>query len=218
MPHIALLLIFILISTLQAPAQNFLVSNTSENIFYLRAQNPVSVVVDGAACSSLVIKTDNGTVSSVTQGDFFCNCTIIPERPGIATVTVYKKSQSKLKKVGIMAFRVRSLPLPEAMIGNIGGPFCRKKVLIAMGGVRVIQTNSNICAAYSVQSYKTTLIRNDSIIAQVTNLGAVYNEELLKHLQNIEINDQVIISDIVIMYYDGDPMALQKQLIYTITE
>lgn len=218
MRHISLFLVLMLISTLQASAQRFLVSNEKENILYLHVQNPVGVMVDGVACSSLVVKTDNGMLSAVTSGEHSCQCTITPEIPGTATITLYKKLHNKLKKVGTMAFRVRSLPLPEPRIGNIDKPFCNKKVLLAMGGLRAIQTTNDICADFSVQRYKVTLIRNDSIVTAMINEGARYNDGLLKHLQSMEVNDHLIISDIVIQYYDGNPMPLQKKLFYTITK
>ncbi|MCC6287342.1 MAG: hypothetical protein IT249_05605 [Chitinophagaceae bacterium] len=110
MVRICRLLIFFILTTLQLSAQRFLVSNENENILYARIQNPVSVVVDGVSCKQLVVKTDNRTISGEAANKYSCKYIALPETPGIAKITVYKKHQRKLKKVGEMLFRVKWLP------------------------------------------------------------------------------------------------------------
>ena len=211
------LLLFSLSSTLQLFAQRFLVSNENENLLYARVQNPVAVVVDGVDCKYLIVKTDNGTISAESANKYSCKYIVLPEIPGTAKITVYKKYQGELKKVGEMFFRVRQLPAPEPMVGNIDKDTINKKMLIAMGGVRALQVNSSICADFEVLSYKVTLIRNDTTFAVINNTGARYNPALLGHLNKVKNNDQIIFSDITVRYFDNKPFAL-KMLSYKVTE
>lgn len=143
---------------------------------------------------------------------------ILHAAPGTAKISVYKKSKGKLKKVGEMFFRVKFLPEPEPMVGNIDKETTSKKMLLAMGGVRAFQPSSSICYDFEVTSYKITIIRKDSVVATVNNLGARYKAELLEHLNRIEMNDEIIISDITVRYYDNKPMILEKRLKYKITQ
>ncbi|WP_165813727.1 GldM family protein [Terrimonas sp.] len=215
--RICQLLVFFILSTLQLPAQRFLVSNENENLLYARVQNPVAVVVDGVDCKHLIVKTDNGTISAEDANKYSCKYIVLPEMPGTAKITLYKKYQRKLKKVGEMFFRVKQLPAPEPMVGNIDKDTVNKKMLIAMGGVRALQVNSNICATFEVLSYKVTLMRNDNTFAVINNTGARYNPVLLEHLYNLKSNDQIIFSDITVRYFDDKPFGL-KMLSYKVTE
>lgn len=218
MLRICQLLIFFIFITLQLAAQRFLVSNDSENILYLRVPNPVSAVAEGIDCNHLVITIDNGSITKQSDGKSSCKYISIPTVPGTAKISIYKKTNGRLKKIDEMFFRVKMLPEPDPMVGNIEKDTINKKVLIALGGVRAIQVNSSICYDFEVISYNITIIRKDSLSATATNIGARYNHELLEHLNNIQRDDQIIISDITVRYYDRKPMLLEKKLKYKIIE
>jgi hypothetical protein len=167
--------------------------------------------------ATLIVKTDNGTISAESANKYSCKYIVLPETPGTAKITVYKKYHGKLKKVGEMFFRVKQLPPPEPMVGNIDKDTINKKMLIAMGGVRALQVNSSICADFEVLSYKVTLTRNDTTFAVINNTGARYNPALLEHFNKVKNNDQVIFSDITVRYFDNKPFGL-KILSYKVTE
>lgn len=211
------LLIFFILITLQLSAQRFLVSNENENILYLRVPNPVSAVVDGVDCNHLVLTTDNGSITTQSDSKPSCKYISIPTVPGTAKISIYKKTNGRLKKIGEMFFRVKMLPEPEPMVGNIDKETITKNTLLAMGGIRAIQVNSNICANFEVLSYKVRLIRNDTTLIVINNTGARYNPEVLKYLNTINNNDQIIFSEITIRYFDDNPLVLKK-LSYTVTE
>lgn len=182
-------LLILLLSASQLHAQRFLVSNEKENILYVRVENPLSVVVDGVDCEQLIIKTDNGTIDISNANKSACKYVATPAAPGIAKITVYQKTKNKPRKIGEMFFRVKYLPAPEPMVGNIDKDTLNKKQLIAMGGVRAIQVNSDICANFEVLSYRVKLIRNDIAYAQIMNSGARYTPELLTYLYTLKKDD-----------------------------
>lgn len=211
------LLILMSASTPQLFAQRFLVSNEAQNILYGGVPNPIAVVVDGVDCKQLIVRTDNGTISTEGSNSHSCKYIVLPEAPGTAKITVYKKYQARLKKIGEMLFRVKWLPTPEPMVGNIDKDTINRQTLIIMGGLRATQVNSNICADFEVLSYKVTLLRNDTSIAVINNTGARYNPELLEYLRTLHDKDEIVFSEITIRYFDNRPLSLKK-LSYKVTE
>ncbi|MFT3705772.1 MAG: GldM family protein [Agriterribacter sp.] len=144
-----LILTFVLsVAILHAPAQRFLVNNDRQNILQLGLDNPLSVVVDGISCNNVVLITDNGNITAESNRSSSCRYTIKPAREGVAYIQVYKKTKNKLKKIGEIPFRAKTLPPPTAMIGMLDKDTASKTVLIAMGGMRVIQTNIDIDLDY----------------------------------------------------------------------
>lgn len=189
-----------------------------QNILYARVQNPIEIVVDGVPCNQLLLKTDNGNVTQGGVSKTSCIYTIVPDSSETATLIVFKKKKTGLIQVGEMVFRVKSLPPPTAEIGVSGKNSYSKKMLIAMGGVRAFQTGGYICADFSVESYTATIVRNNSLIDSIHNSGAVYNAALIACLQKLKAKDQLIISDIMIRYFDNKSLLLQEKLLYTVVE
>jgi len=139
-------------------------------------------------------------------------------RIGSANVTIFRKSRKGLVQVGDMPFRVKMLPLPEPAIGMLDQCCYSKKMLIAMGGLRVLMINASINVTYEVLSYKATIVRNDSVIAVCKNTGARYNPDLVTYFERLEVNDRIMITDIFINYPDRKSVYLPSILNYTITE
>lgn len=212
-------LLFVVIfslSTLIGYAQSFLVRADAQNILYAGVQNPLSIVVSGMYCNSLVVKTSGGIISKNESSNSGCRYFIEHAEEGVTTISVFKKENKTLKKVGETSFWTKKLPLPEAMVGVLTGDTANKKVLIAMGGVRVVLPLP-VDADFSVISYKTFVIRNDSVLAVIHNTGARYNADLVKNLNLIEKGDQIIFSNITVRYPDKTQFVV-KPLSYTITE
>jgi hypothetical protein len=200
--------------------QQFLMTTDADKVVYLGIENPLSIIVKGVNCNQLIMKTDNGTIEKSKGKGSACRYISKPVKEGLATIQLFTKENKALKKVGEAYFWASKIPLPEAMVGNINKDTASKKILVMMGGIRALIMNSLFCSEsflFSVTSYKAVLIRNDSVLAVIHNTGARYNAELLKHLNLLEKDDQVIFSNISVEYPNRSLVVL-KPLSYTITE
>lgn len=211
-------LILLLAPCIRLRAQHFVVANEQQNLLFARVQNPIVVVLQTVSCNKTVLTTDNGIIHRERSGPDHCKFSITPSHAGLARVSVYKNNTDSRNKIGETIFRVKLLAPPEPLIGTFNQTLQSKKRLIAMGGVRAIQTGAPICVDFSVTAYKVILLRNDSMLAIIENKGAIYNPELLQRLKALQINDRIFVYDIAVRYLDGHEMKLEKTLSYQLQE
>lgn len=152
----ALFAIFVAqICIMSSQAQRFTVSNDRLNIAYIGIDNPISITVENCPCNSIVVRSDNGTISGRNCRFIFRGAEI-----GAANITVYQKTATHLKKVGQYPLRVKSIPPPVFKIGPYGSNVgfqtekkIQKVILAAQQFVRANFENLDICASYNIDSF-----------------------------------------------------------------
>lgn len=208
-----LLPICFLLNVATAVAQQVVVANLKENIVYCGVDNPLSALVAGYPCSSVVLTTDNGKITKAGCGGFIYQ----PLNAGEVKIKVWVKNGKQLKKVGEMPYRAKRLPPPVAFIGSCQAGNIPLKVFIAMGGIRATLLNAGFEISFQILSYTITAFRNKEIVFNTDNTGAQYNETTLNHLKNLKAVDQLLISNIICKGPDEKDWKLNP-LEFTIAE
>ncbi len=199
--------------TSNAISQQFVVANMKENIVYCGVDNPLSALVAGYPCSSVVLTVDNGTITKTGCGSFNYR----PMNGGEIKIKVWVKNGQQLKKVGEMPYRAKRLPPPIPMIGTYTSGNIPLKIFIALGGIRAVLLNSDFQADFSIRSYTITGMRDKQLFFKTENIGAQYNADALQYFKNLQADDQILISNIICIGPDEKDWKLSP-LEFTIIE
>lgn len=128
---------------------------------YVGAENRLSCTVEGIACKSVILTTDNGSLTKDR-----CNYyTFKPDHLADSKIIVSKKVGKKSRKIGEFFVRVRSIPDPVAIVGGLYGGSILKGALRAQTGIGAsLPSYLSINVKYPVRSYSITAIRNKELL------------------------------------------------------
>jgi len=200
---------FILIPQLAFP-QKFTASNDRENIFYLGIPNPLSVTVEKYPCTSVFVKTDNGTLTGNA-----CRYDYVPSQIGHAKIFIFRKTNNKLIKVGEADFRVKKIPDPIVKVGPSNGGYIDRKVLGYQQFMRAEIENFDIDARFLIESYKVLVFKGDSLIFNKVGDSGKLPQEFRDAVLSLEKDDIVLFEKIQAMGPDGKILNLQP-IVFTI--
>jgi hypothetical protein len=202
------LLVLILTSFKISNGQNFAVANDRMNIFYIGVDNPVSIAVANYSDKSLIVKATNGKIIREDDGYIFRG-----EKPGVTEISIFRKSNSKLIKIGTSAFRVKNLPIPIFKIGS-GRRVVSKVELASQQFVRAQLEGFDINVRFQIDSFSVCIVPNDTCkFGTLKNIGNKINEEINNEFQQLKENDVVIFKNIFAKWPDGSPMELMPVMI-----
>jgi len=183
--------IFLLL-TIFLNAQEISVANDKMNIFFKGIDNPISFVAEGLSNKSLIIKSNNGTVSN-RYGYY----TFRSDSVGKAEIIIYKKIQGRLKEIGRRAFRVKAIPEPITKVGPSAGGHIVTAVLKAQQYIRADIENFDIDFRTPIDSFTICITRGDSCFyKELENFGSKFNDDIVKALSQIQKGDTVIFKNI----------------------
>jgi len=202
------LLFFILTTFEISNGQNFAVANEKMNIFYIGVDNPVRIAAANYSDKSLVIKAKNGIIVKKEDGYIFRG-----ENPGATEISIFRKSYSKLIKIGTSAFRVKNLPMPVFKIGS-GRSVVSKVELANQQFVRADLENYDIDIRFHIDSFSVCIVPNDTCkFGTLKNIGNKINEKIINEFQKLKENDVVIFKNIFAKWPDGSTMELMPVMI-----
>ncbi len=199
---------FFLCSLLPVSAQTFSISPDKMNVLYLGFDNPLSIAVEGISSRSLIVKTDNGTITGKNGQYIFYGGKV-----GRAQIILCKKINGKTKEIGRGDFRVKNLPLPIFKIAS--GKDRMPKVEIAnQEYVRAELEGFDIDTRYNVDSFTVCIISSDTCKFSVKkNYGNKISEEIRSDFQMLKENDTVIFKDIYITQPDKSEAKLAPRIV-----
>mgnify|MGYP001069220926 CR=1 FL=1 len=113
-------------------------------VLYTDVENPLTITA-GAGSEKVSASISNGSLSKAGGNKYIAK----PRETGTAEVNVLVEGKS----VGKVAFRVKPLPPPTAMVGTFEGGQVSTAQFKAMGGVRAMLQNSEFEANFEVLSY-----------------------------------------------------------------
>jgi len=200
---------FIFISKSALP-QKFAVGNDEENIFYLGVPNPLSVTVEKYPCTSVLVKTDNGTLTG-----YACRYDYVPSHIGHTKIFIFRKANNKIIKVGEADFRVKKIPDPIIEVGPCNSGNVDKRVLGNQQFLRAELENFDIDARFSIESYKVLVFKGDSLIFNKTSNSGKLPQELREAILSLEKDDIVLFENVQAMGPDGKILNLQP-IVFTI--
>lgn len=101
------------------------VAPTKMNVFYLGADNPVSIAVSGVPSNKIFPSISNGTIQKMGN-----NYVVHPQKLGVAVISVTAEIDGKIVPAGTLEFRVKRIPDPVAKVaGKKGGSIDRNTLL-----------------------------------------------------------------------------------------
>jgi len=189
----------ILLAVLFTKAQVISIAPDKNNILYVGLDNPLTIAVENNSCKSLIVKTDNGTISG-SSGTYLYRSTKI----GRADIMVYKKVNGKLKEIGRSAFRVKPIPDPIPKVGPSSGGNINVTVLKAQEYIRSDIEGFDFQAGFPIDSFTVCIVRGDTCLyKEIKNIGNHFNNEIVNAFGELKKDDTVIFKKIFARSFDG---------------
>jgi len=179
------------------------------NILYRGVDNPVDVAVPGVPCEQLRVTITNGELTG--EG---CRYMISPGGGYVAWLTATWPTPDGLDS-SETAFRVRSIPPPQACFGGVCTDYDSLLVSHAKAAQGVIGRllDMEICLSLSVTHYRLRLLRNCQTIFDGISSEALLSEPMFNALHDVRGEDTIIIDEVKVKYPDGiDREALPLHL------
>lgn len=183
------LLFAIMILSLPALAQKVAVSSLKQNVVEVGIANPLQIMGENASCNSLVVNTDNGSISRTGP----CQYSYKPIRLGLAQIIVYahgpKSGTNYLLRV---VAGEKAVPTGTVTIGGLANGFIAKTNLQAQQGVALRSTEG----AVPIHSYQLQLIRNGDVVFRHYAKGNRFGNEIYSAFAKAQYGDLLLIYDI----------------------
>ena len=170
------------------------VACTKMNILYYGVDNPVSIAIPEVADIDIVVETTGGTISAQGNGHYI----IYPIRndSNIVSVKVFSNVKNKKKSMGKYVFRVKNIPLPEALIFGKNSGTINKSILIASPGINAVLSDFDFGELqFTVISYTFTYKQNDKMNSIEVN-GNKFTEEVLKIIKELPLGAEISFENI----------------------
>jgi hypothetical protein len=172
--------------------QGLSVSADRMNVAYVGIDNPMTIVAEGYNCEDILASCDNGTLSR-TDG---CHYMFSPEKAGVFEIAVSAKSRSGTRTVGTVKYRVKTLPVPVALLaGKADGITTVGNFKIQMGVIARFDC-FEFDAAVRVTQFKMEIKRGKEIIQSLINVGAAFDEHAKDVMKEVQPGDEVFITEI----------------------
>jgi hypothetical protein len=191
--------------------QNFAIAADKMNILYIGIDNPITISAENNSVNSLIVQTTNGKITGKNGKYIFRSNTIGP-----AEISLFKKTNKGLTKIGSSFFRVKNIPLPVFKIGP-GTLSMPKPVLANQQFVRADLENFDFEAHFSIDSFTVCIIPNDTCtFKNIRNIGGKLNEEIRNEflkLKERDVRNVIIFKDIFAKGPDGTSRELMPVMI-----
>ena len=178
------------------------------NVLYVGIDNPITIAAENSSNKSLVVKATNGKLVSDNGQYIFRSETV-----GATEITVYKKVNKRLIKLGSAFFRVKVIPLPIFKIGS-GRQSVAKVELANQQFVRAELEGFDFDAKFPVDSFTVCIVPSDTCsYAIIKNIGNKVNDEIRSEFQRLKESDVVIFKKIFAKTPGGIEVELSPVMI-----
>ncbi len=185
-------------STYQVGTPSAVISPTKMNVLYLNVDNPVSISVSGVPAESIRATVDNGELIRKDQGYI--------ARPKDASrnaiITVTAPVDGKVREMGKMLFRVRTVPDPVAKVAGRKGGVIDKSTLSAQVAVQAELENFEFEMKFTVTEFKVSAIQG-TFLREYTSRSARFTPEQKQLINSLGKNTKVYIEEIKASGTDG---------------
>jgi hypothetical protein len=207
-------------------SQDFLIENSNQYDLQLGLDNPVSFIVSGVPCDSLILKTNNGVIHKREEGSIDLQCNkaayfVRPTEKNTCTLSIYKKDKGDTFLIGEKKFIVRELPRLIGYVAGMTGGLIEKKYLSAQQGIPTGFDRNvlNIDIEYTTKviNYSVVIIRGNKVILVNDYKGNRFPPKLIDSFKNLQDNDKLVFYGIQAIGQDGILRKIDP-LEFTITE
>lgn len=191
------------------------ISPTKMNVFYIGVDNPVSISSPGASSEQLITSITGGggaTLKKVSPGNYIVNVKTQQE----VLISVDANINGKITKQGSMAFRVKQMPKPKALVGSSEGGRIAKEILVAQGGLKVVMEGFDFPVRYDVVEFQMTFNTGGDGQAPLVARGSRFTPEMINQIQRLRRGNKVYIEGIRAKGPDGEKSVQNPQMIFTI--
>ncbi len=176
--------------------------------------NEIQFAIKKYSCNEIILTTDNGDLKKESN----CWYNFIPKDTGYTIIDVNIKRGKHLKKVDILILFIKE-PNTYFFIGPTKGGLTSKIIFANQEYVRVESFDFG-CSYYypfTIDSFLVQINRNGATIFQKWNSGSLLSDEVKLAFHQLEVNDNVLISDVT----GQTPIRrrrIESKTIYTVTE
>lgn len=201
------------LSSLNSLAQtNIAVAPIKLNVLYIGVDNPVSVAASASTDEKVTVSLSGceGTVSKTAAGIYNVRVASVSDN---CQLNVYVDG----KLAGSSAFRVRSLPRPNATIGGLAsGAKINAENLRKQPGIAVYVKDFPFEVKYEVLGFTVQLVDDKGNPTSVDCQGAVFSSQVKQNIeQYAKPGDIVTIQNIMVKDPSGKEVKVPA-LVYTI--
>lgn len=179
--------------------QNFAISANKSNIMYVGLDNPVSLAVENTSNKEVVVKCSNGRIEK-RYGEYYFKA----DKPGETEITLFKRENGHLKKIGRCYFRVKLIPHPTFKIGS-GNSRAPIPEIRNQEYVRADMDNYfGYDVRFSIVSYTVNIMTgNPCQCVEIKCESNKINDEFKNVLSLLKPNDMLLFKNIVASGPDG---------------
>jgi len=182
------------------------------DFLYEKIENDITIFADGINCESLFIKTDKAQIKGEN-----CKYQITPDGNESLEISIFKlEPPSDTILLKSKKYLVESLPKPLLEIGNKRSGEINIRAFKAQQGISA----SNIayylvgCFNIRIEEFKVIVMRDDSVIGIVKNIGGRFNGKFEELKNDLRVNDVVYFIDATAKYPpDGELIYLNTMKI-----
>jgi hypothetical protein len=190
-----------LICSFSVFSQQFSLSTNIYGQFaYLEMDNQISCTVEGIPNKSIVLTTDNGTISKISKKSN--NYIYRPSRISDSKITISRRNNGKLKKIADYYVMVRDLPSPVIHVGGVKEREIEKNNFLAQQGVGCSYVIPGFCLPCTIDSFSVTVLDDTIMVFHKANKGNIFSGEIRALLKSVEKGDTVIFSGIIYLTPD----------------
>jgi GldM C-terminal domain len=182
-------------------SQQFTVSILKpQPIAYIGLDNPVSCTVEKQPCDSVILSTDNGTITKIGCNSYWYR----PIKVADSKIIVLIKGENDTIKVGEYYIRVRQIPDPSVAIGGISGGEITKGNIKAQGGISsYLHPSMGIDIKYMVTEFQLNILQKGIVVFSEKNNGPAFSKTIKDAFNKLENHDVILVSQINVKKPDG---------------
>ncbi len=193
------------------------VSADKMNVLYIGVDNPVSIAVPGIPAEKVSATiTNNGTLKQISPLKYVANVTIVDFK-GQTKIQVYAEMRDGSKKMmGEVAFRVKRLPDPVAMIGPYKGGDVKASIFKVQRGIIAVLENFDFDVRFNVVGFEMTYVSAENEAVTLSAEGPLFTEDMIDVLAKSKPGDKFIFDKIKVRGPDSSIRLLQPTVFYLI--
>lgn len=193
--------------------QTIAVSADKNNIVYIGMENPITIAAENNSSQSLIVTTDNGTISGQNGRYIY-----LPKSIGKANIYVQlKKGNQPARKLTQFNFRVKynfdegqiQFAIGASLFAN---GIMSKEQLLSQEYVRAVVLNTDANIQCEVEKFSVHLYSKDSVRVKY-NSGNKISDEIKNELQQLKTGDILLFRDIVVNTPDARRLNIYPLMI-----
>ena len=182
-----LLVLFSISVSAQENGKDAVVALPKMNVLYIGIPNPVQIAVPGVPSDKVTATITNGSIYKTANGWEI--------KPSTATESVILTVLVNNQKVSEKTFRVKTIPVPHAVIAGIGNGAVSKNKVIETGAIETELKDFLWDLKFEIKSFSFLYSKNGSD-QEISATGNKLTEEMKSIISSTKSGQNIIFKDI----------------------